>query len=79
MHVLLDIFVFFAFPVSRWQKLHSNNHRNRPNREIGRRTDTVGVFPNRAVGTAAAGQHYDCREGRRRLTLTIDINHEALP
>ncbi len=40
-----DILAFYAFPVEHWRKLRSTNPLERFNREIGRRTDVVEIFP----------------------------------
>jgi putative transposase len=41
-----DLLAFYRFPFMHWPKLRSTNPLERVNREIGRRTDVVGIFPN---------------------------------
>ena len=41
-----DLLAFYSFPLMHWPKLRSTNPLERVNREIGRRTDVVGISPN---------------------------------
>ena len=50
-----DLLAFTAFPVSHWKKIWSTNPLERLNKEIKRRTDVVGVFPNPAALLRLAG------------------------
>ena len=50
-----DLLAFTAFPQSHWRKIWSTNPLERLNREVKRRTEVVGVFPNPAALLRLAG------------------------
>jgi transposase-like protein len=50
-----DLLAFYRFPQPHWPKLRSTNPLERVNREVGRRSDVVGIFPNDASALRLAG------------------------
>ena len=68
-----DLIAFYAFPADHWPKLRSTNPLERVNREIGRRTDVVGIFPNdkaliRLAASVVIEQNDEWLVGRRYLS-----------
>ena len=87
-----DLLAFYRFPAAHWSKLRSTNPLERVNREIGRRADVVGIFPNDASAIRLAGallieQNDEWLVSRRYLSeeslaLVLgdhDIEEEVLP
>jgi transposase-like protein len=68
-----DLLAFYSFPADHWPKLRSTNPLERVNREIGRRTDVVGIFPNdrsliRLAASIVIEQNDEWLVGKRYLS-----------
>jgi putative transposase len=86
-----DLLAFYRFPDAHWPKLRSTNPLERVNREIGRRSDVVGIFPNdrsaiRLAGALLIEQNDEWLVSRRYLSeeslalvLAADTRPDAAP
>src|SRR5689334_15388123 len=81
---------YVLFPHEHWRQLWSTNPQERLNKEVKRRTDVIGIFPNepavvRLVGSVMAEQNDEWAIARRYYSaqslakLTDSESHGPLP
>ena len=84
-----DVLAYLAFPPEHWRQIWSTNPLERLNKEVKRRSDVVGIFPNEAavirlVGAILTEQHDEWQAGRRyfsteSLTKLVPPPREPTP
>ena len=79
-----DVLTYMAFPLEHWRQIHSINPLERLLREIGWRTDVVGIFPNadaalRLIGAVLLEQHEEWMASRRYFSQESMAKLDARP
>lgn len=79
----VDVLAFYSFPLEHRRQIWSTNSLERLNKEVSRRCDVVGIFPNRSsllrlVGAVLEEQHDEWQVGRRYFS-TESMNKLVQP
>ncbi|WP_256376760.1 transposase [Novosphingobium sp. BW1] len=80
-----DVLAYMAFPKDHWAQIASTNPLERVNKEIKRRADVIGIFPNdaavvRLVGALMLEQNDEWAVSRRYMTLETlgSVSHNPM-
>jgi transposase-like protein len=80
-----DVLAYMAFPKDHWAQIASTNPLERVNKEIKRRADVIGMFPNdaavvRLVGALMLEQNDEWAVSRRYMTLETlgSVSHKPI-
>lgn len=80
-----DVLAYMAFPSQHRTKLHSTNPLKRPNKEVKRRADVVGIFPNedsiiRLIGAVLleANDEWQLQHRYMQIEGMAELNPQAI-